>query len=251
MVTIALIGYGNLGQHLHAALEVLVDYKVTQICSPSQALETRNGVIYRASTNQLTPVDIYLIAVKDDVIESVSLQLPPDAFLVHTSGAQPLSIIAKQSRRGVLYPLQSFSRDTPVAFKQIPLFIEASNQQDLDVLMNLAKKLSDRVMPLDSKGRFQLQLGGVLVNNFVNHLYCQAADLLAQHQLPFDLLHPLIMETAQKVLRIDPKQAQTGPAKRKDLNTIEAHLAVLTDENQQEIYKLLSRSIGAYDDKKH
>jgi len=249
MKSIALIGYGNLGQHLHTAVKPMDAYAITQICSPTQQTGLRDGIFYATSAELLKPADLYIIAVKDDAIQDVSQQLPQDAFVIHTSGAQPLSVLSRQPKAGVLYPLQSFSKDAPINFHEVPLFIEAKNEQELVVVNDLAAHLSKRVSVLNSEGRFQLHLTGVIVNNFVNHLYCQASALLKDQQLPFDLLHPLITETARKALNMDPHEAQTGPAKRKDLKTIQAHLAVLTDENQREIYKLLSRSISAYDKK--
>jgi predicted short-subunit dehydrogenase-like oxidoreductase (DUF2520 family) len=125
----------------------------------------------------------------------------------------------------------------------VPLCLEAENESDLKILNELAKSVSDKVFEVDSDQRKSLHVAAVFVSNFVNHLYKLGSDICIEHKVPFEILKPLILETAKKVQLLSPNEAQTGPAKRNDTTTINKHLAILTDENQKEIYKLLTKSI--------
>src|SRR5690606_18219747 len=97
-------------------------------------------------------------------------------------------------------------------------------------LEELAGSLSKRVFQCDSKQRLSLHTAAVFACNFTNHFYAIAADILNKHGLDFDLIRPLILETAQKVMENQPKEVQTGPAVRNDIRTMEKHLALLHDD---------------------
>ena len=130
-----------------------------------------------------------------------------------------------------------------VTFKEVPLCIEAQNDADLTLLHQVASSISDKVYHINSVQRQSLHVAAVFVSNFVNHLYKLGNDICNEHQIAFEILQPLLLETAQKVQILSPDAAQTGPASRKDSTTINKHLALLTDENQKEIYKILTKSI--------
>jgi predicted short-subunit dehydrogenase-like oxidoreductase (DUF2520 family) len=147
-------------------------------------------------------------------------------------------------RYGVIYPLQTFSKHRKVDFKQIPIFIEVKHEGDLGTLDYMAHRLTDKVYRVSSEGRKRLHLAAVFACNFTNHMYALAQELLDDYGLPFDVMLPLIDETTQKVHRLSPKQAQTGPAARGDKKVMDAHRKMLADKPQLEcIYQLLSDSI--------
>ena len=187
---------------------------------------------------------MYIIAVSDDAIAQVSENLALDnQLVVHTSGTVTLNALANKNRRGVFYPLQTFSKDKAVNFKTIPLCIEAENEKDATTLKLIANAISDAVYDINSEQRKALHVAAVFVNNFVNHLYQMGNEICDANTIPFEILKPLIQETANKIATLSPKNAQTGPAKRNDLKTIAAHEEFLKDENQAAIYKLLTQSI--------
>ena len=137
-----------------------------------------------------------------------------------------------------------FSKQREVKFDEIPFFIEAKTAEDVALLKAIAATLSDHVYEASSEQRKSLHLAAVFICNFTNHMYALAADLLEKYQLPFNVMLPLIDETARKVHELAPRDAQTGPAVRYDKNVIENHLAMLADlPALQEIYKLMSKSI--------
>ncbi|MEP7095723.1 MAG: DUF2520 domain-containing protein, partial [Flavobacterium sp.] len=194
--------------------------------------------------SDLNEADLYVIAITDDVISKVSEQLPfQNQLVVHTSGTSSIDILNSKNRRGVFYPLQTFSKNKAIDFSIIPICLEAENQSDYAILEIIAKSISKAVFPISSEQRKALHVSAVFVNNFTNYLYQIGQEICEEHQVPFEILKPLIQETSEKINTLNPIDAQTGPAKRNDTNTIEAHLAYLTNENQKNIYKILTQSI--------
>ena len=189
-------------------------------------------------------MDLFIIAVSDDAIATVSSQIPfQNKLVAHTSGNFAMTDLDNKNRKASFYPLQTFSKSKAVNFKTIPICLEATNAEDLTTLEIVAKSISDKVYNINSEQRKALHVAAVFTNNFVNHLYQIGNEICIENDLSFDLLKPLIQETANKIMALSPEDAQTGPAKRKDTQTINSHLNFLTDENQKEIYKLLTKSI--------
>ena len=191
--------------------------------------------------------DIYLVAISDSAITSLlsSLTLPESAVVAHTAGSQPLEAIPSHfPRRAVIYPLQTFTAGRRVDFREIPLFIEASDQALLEEIRAIAEQLSNTVIEADSQMRSQAHISGVVVCNFVNHLYTVGAGLMQSAGLPFATLSPLIAETARKAIESgNPSAVQTGPAKRNDRTTIERHLHMLEENPElKDIYEKLSQN---------
>ena len=109
--------------------------------------------------------------------------------------------------------------------------------------MMMAELISNRVWVLDEENRRYLHLAAVFACNFTNHMYDLSARLLAERGIPFSVLLPLIDETARKVHEMSPREAQTGPAVRHDMNVIGKHMDMLSDPMVKEIYTLMSDSI--------
>ena len=229
---IALIGRGRVATHLLKALQ-LAGHEVASINS-------------RTLEDLPEKADLYVIAVKDSALQDVICQATKgreDQLFVHTAGSMALDIFEGFCRHyGVLYPMQTFSKDQPVDFREIPLFVEASDAATLQRIRVLADSVSQHVYELSTADRRYLHLSAVFACNFVNHCYALAADVLAQKGLPFDVLLPLIDETARKVHQLHPIDAQTGPAIRDDQNVIRSQSALLQG-TPQAIYDLLSKSI--------
>ncbi|MFY0604243.1 MAG: DUF2520 domain-containing protein [Flavobacteriaceae bacterium] len=230
MISVAIIGHGNVGTHLYNALHIVKDVEVVQI--NSRDLTT------------LKKVDVTVIAVSDDAIGKVSANIE-NTLVVHTSGAVNIQVLKNSSNKGVFYPLQTFSKDSIVDFTTIPICLEAENKKDLMLLERLARMISSQVYHIDSEQRKNIHVAAVFVNNFVNHMYTMAYDICKEHHLPFEILQPLITETANKIQSLSPSEAQTGPAKRNDMQTIQNHLTLL-NQQQQEIYTKLTQSIQNY-----
>ncbi len=250
MVKVSIIGSGNVAQHLIAAFQKSqnsgADIELVQAFSRKKESLTSLLDTAKITTDlsAMAEADLYLIAVSDDAIANVSTQLPfKNRLVAHTSGSASLDVLHETNRKAVFYPLQTFTKNKPVDFKTIPLCIEAENASDYQLLEKVAKMISDAVYPINSNQRKALHVAAVFVNNFTNHLYKIGNDICREHQVPFDILKPLITETAQKIMTLSPEQAQTGPAIRDDQKTIAAHEAFLTNENQSKIYKILTQSI--------
>ncbi len=251
-----MIGAGNLATHLAVALqnngyEILQVYSKTE--QSAKQLASKLEIIYTTSVEKILPgADIYFVALKDSVITEVLSGIGFNtSFLVHCSGSMPMSVLDGFSANvGVFYPLQTFSKDRPVDFSQIPVFIEANSEENESILFEVASKLSTNVRPITSEKRKDLHLAAVIANNFSNHLFTLAAEFVEQKGIPFDVLHPLILETALKVQKMEPRKAQTGPAVRFDQNIINRHLNELNEFPElKELYESISKSIFEFHQK--
>lgn len=196
----------------------------------------------------LPSADLILLAVSDDAIAKVSSNLaqsnPKDRLIAHTSGSKATTLLEPFTNRASFYPLQTMTKGNIVNFKTVPFCVYATNSTDQKALQALAGKISDVVHLLDDQQRATLHLSAVLVNNFANLFFTEAHRLSKSHNIDFELLRPLITKTAQKASKSDPATVQTGPAARKDLDTISQHLAMLENDPQlQELYKLVSERI--------
>ncbi|WP_281225335.1 Rossmann-like and DUF2520 domain-containing protein [Flavobacterium aquiphilum] len=246
MIKITIIGSGNVAQHLIDAFAKSDAVEIIQVFSRTQKHITDNLDPQKIITdwNALAEADLYIISVSDDAIASVSSQLPfKNQLVVHTSGSAPLSLLDDKNRKGVFYPLQTFTKGKSIDFKTIPLCLETQFESDYKLLEKVAYSISENVQSIDSHQRKALHVAAVFVNNFTNYLYQLGNEICQENHVSFDILKPLILETAEKLLTLSPKDAQTGPAKRNDLSTIKAHESFLSNENQSTIYKILTQSI--------
>ena len=250
MIQVSIIGSGNVAQHLISAF-LKAQNNSAEIGLVQVYSRHAESVAHLLDSNSITndfntlrPADLYLIAVSDDAIPSVSAQLPfKNRLVAHTSGSVSITDLDHQNRKAVFYPLQTFSKNRAVNFNEVPICLEAQNASDYELLEKVAKSISEKTYEIQSEQRKAMHLAAVFVNNFVNHLYQIASDICEEHQVPFEILKPLLHETANKVMTLEPKEAQTGPAKRKDTHTIQRHLELLTNENHKKIYELLTQSI--------
>ena len=229
---IAMIGRGRVATHMSKAL-LKAGHEVVSVNSRTLEELPQNA-------------DVYIIAVKDSALQEVIKQLTnllkaknEASLIVHTAGSMPLSVFEGYTENGgVFYPMQTFSMEREVDFKEIPLFIEGKDAR----IRQLAESISEHVYELSSDDRRYLHLAAVFACNFTNHCYTLAAEVLKKKGLPFDVMLPLVDETARKVHELHPKEAQTGPAIRRDENVMKAQAALLEGRNK-EIYELLSQSI--------
>lgn len=249
---IVVLGAGRLAWHLVPALNA-AGHEIEAIFnrSLSNALPIAEKVGAK-TLNQLADLpqdaDLYILAVQDSTIELIAQQLPAllkGRRVVHTSGATPARVLARHcSDYGVFYPLQSFSKEKELDFRKIPLCIDAKYSETKEVLRELARSISDLVYEINDDQRAELHVAAVFVNNFVNHFYGIGQDWLQQHQIPFEILHPLIQNTAEKILSARASDLQTGPAIRRDWETIKRHESQLEQIPEYlELYKMLTQSI--------
>ncbi|MBM0128600.1 Rossmann-like and DUF2520 domain-containing protein [Segatella copri] len=248
---IVLIGAGNLATHLGKALHAAGHDMVQVFSRTMQSAETLASLLDAEPLTDMAQVrddaDVYIFSVKDSALEQLISQLcgGEKKVFLHTAGSMPMSVFrGKALHYGVLYPMQTFSKQREVDFSIIPCFIEANDEFALKQIEGLAGQISHRVYQLSSEDRKYLHLSAVFACNFANHCYAASQELLQQHGIPFDVMLPLIDETAAKVHGMTPKEAQTGPAVRYDENVIGKQIQLL--ENQpyfQKIYDCMSKSI--------
>lgn len=234
-MNIVLLGSGNVATHLGRALKD-GGHHIVQVWSRSEAnakiLADKLDTEATLQPSSINPhADVYIIAVKDDVIRAVAELLSPiihDQLVVHTSGSSDLTILEGiSSKIGVFYPIQTFSKEKKIDFKKIPIATEGNSSDTLGILSALASGLSEKVIEMNSTQRTILHIAAIFACNFTNHLYYIADKILQDQHLDFDLLRPLIMETAEKVQKKHPAEMQTGPAIREDQAVLDKHLELL------------------------
>lgn len=242
MISVVLLGFGNVGQHLYKTMQASDTIEVVQVYN--RRLVPNIETAQSQNVSALKDADVYIIAIPDDAIGPFSELLPfKDRLVVHTSGGAQMHVLSKNNRRGVFYPLQTFSKNTIVDFSNIPICVEAEKETDLKLLKTLGSYISEKVVTITSAEREHLHVAAVFVNNFTNHLYHIAETITAKNELDFNLLKPLISETAKKIETLSPAKAQTGPAKRNDIKTIEKHLKLLEGSTYKSMYEVLTHSI--------
>ena len=246
---VVFIGAGNLATNLAKAL-YYKGFRIVQVYSRTEesarALAEKVEADYTTDLQEISKdAKLYIVSLKDAAFVELLPQITEDkqkSLLVHTAGSIPMSVWEGHAERyGVFYPMQTFSKQREVDFQEVPFFIEAKRAEDTELLKAIASTLSEKVYEADSEQRKSLHLAAVFICNFTNHMYALAADLLEKYNLPFEVMLPLIDETARKVHELAPRDAQTGPAVRYDENVMSNHLAMLVDSPAlQEIYKLMS-----------
>ena len=253
MMKVTLIGAGNLATQLGKSLKK-AGVIISQVYSRTE--DSARTLAELLEAEWLTDIkalrdeaDIYIFSVKDSVLcELISevCKSRGDKLFLHTAGSMPMSCFeGKALHYGVFYPMQTFSKTKDVDFERIPVFIEGNSIETEDVIRSLANKLTQRVIRLSSADRKYLHLAAVWACNFTNYCYTVASDILGEHGIPFDVMLPLINETTEKIQKISPKEAQTGPAVREDRNVMSKQLELMNGkEDLQELYKMLSKGIN-------
>src|SRR5690606_36819958 len=247
MRSVVILGAGNVAFHLTRALlqnTVNVRQIFNRTLSRAEELGEANNIGFTNKISELEKADLYIIAASDSAVEELSHYIPfDDCLVVHTSGSLNTDVLKGDYRKGVFYPLQTFTKRKNLRYEEIPFFVEAENKEDEDALYALADKVSNEVHRVDSHKRQKIHMSAVWVGNFVNHLYYIGNKFCEENEVPFDVLRPLIEETSRKVQDMNPYEAQTGPARRNDEIIIEKHLEVIEDSRLKQLYQLLTDSI--------
>ena len=248
---IVIIGSGNLATQLGLALTdagLHIRQVYSRTADHAKELADKIGAGYTVNIDEIKEnADVYIMSVKDDAISEIAAKVcakSTNAVFVHTAGSISMDVFSgKAQHYGVLYPMQTFSKSRKVNFKEIPCFLEASDDATLSIIRSIAERVSDNVVLADSAKRKKIHLAAVLACNFTNHCYRLAEKVLDEEGIDFKLFLPLIDETARKVAQLSPKQAQTGPMVRYDTGVMQMQIDLLSDERTKQIYRLMADSI--------
>ncbi|MFC4870110.1 Rossmann-like and DUF2520 domain-containing protein [Negadavirga shengliensis] len=250
---IAIIGTGKVAWHFSTSLEN-AGHIITEVYGRDLAKARRlTSQLYDTDAQDHldfteSAAEIFIVAVADDAISEVAdaVLLPENSILVHTSGTVPLEVLGYSSAEhtGVVYPLQSFSLHRTVTWEEVPILLEAEDPDTLSKLKKLVKTLSAQHYVVRSKDRNAVHVAAVFASNFTNHMIRIAEEIMLRQGLDFEMIKPLIIEQISKCLELGPKAAQTGPASREDMETLENHHLFLQYNDQlAEIYRLISQDI--------
>jgi len=249
---ISIIGSGNVAASVSKAI---VNKGFTLVQVVGRKIENVQELLVKLNSDQSIEaitdwsalnkeVDCFIVCVNDDAIASVLEDFPfKDKLIAHTSGSVGMSVFNGFEKYGVFYPLQTFSKENPIVFDEVPLCVEGNSREVVEVLVELGKTLSNKVVELNSQQREVLHLAAVFACNFSNYMFRVADELTTKNKIDFSILLPLINETANKIKKQTPKEAQTGPAKRNDQQTIDKHLEMLENNPNKELYQLITKLI--------
>ncbi|OFX83420.1 MAG: hypothetical protein A2W99_12875 [Bacteroidetes bacterium GWF2_33_16] len=247
---IVILGAGNVATHLAIAFfksNNKVRFVYNRSINSAKELALQINAEYSDDLKHVpSDADLYLISVKDDAIEGIANKLNiKHGIIVHTAGGISLDIFANTFENfGVFYPLQTFTKSRKIDLSEVPILIEANNEITKSKLFQLAFNITKSVFEIDSEKRKAIHLAAVFSCNFVNHMYFISSELMQNSNSTFDLLKPLIIETVNKAIEMQPENAQTGPALRNDKKVIENHIKMLSRYPEFEnIYRFVSDSI--------
>jgi len=249
VLKIGIIGTGKLAHKLAFTIERDEDYTLSFVSGRSKnkakSILSLSSCEFIKGVKNLPEVDIVLISVKDDAIEEVSNQLEcsGDPIVAHTSGIKGIEVLQSHKKRGIMYPLYSFFDKEEQDMNDIPFLIEAEGAHSLIKLENLAKNISGKVYKISAEEKKQLHLAAVFANNFSNFMMTTAHEILAKKNIELEILLPIIRQSCSNWMEGEAKNNQSGPALRGDLETQTTHLRKLTDQDQKEIYKIVSQAI--------
>jgi predicted short-subunit dehydrogenase-like oxidoreductase (DUF2520 family) len=247
---IAIIGTGNVASNLAIAMykcNLRISYIIGRNIESASKIAKKVHSNYSDNyTKAVADSDIVFFCVKDDALTDILKKTTwENKLLIHTSGSQDIDVFKRFTTNfGVFYPVQTFSKKRIVAFKQIPICVEANNKKNLKKIRTIADALSSKVYNINSLQRLKLHIAAVFACNFTNHMLHISSEILKKETIPFDILLPLIQETIRKAMIISPETAQTGPAVRNDATIIEKHVIALKEhESFQKLYSFVTESI--------
>lgn len=252
--TATVIGAGNLAYSLIPALQkndVVVKNVVTRDAVKGEMFNSQYNVPVKMLEKSLaTDTHLVFLTISDDhIVETLNNLIINDSqVVIHTSGSSPITILKNHAKHyGVFYPLQTFTMGQLIEFARIPVCVEGSDVETLNILQDVAGMITSKVKILSAKQRKQLHLAAVFVSNFTNHMYDIGEWLMEKEKLDFSLLYPLIEETTDKIKRMKPHEAQTGPAKRGNKQTLDEHRKILKSESELALlYEIISNSISEF-----
>ncbi|MFL2602407.1 MAG: DUF2520 domain-containing protein [Cryomorphaceae bacterium] len=246
MINISLIGTGRLSFNLMNEILDNKSLSLNQIYGRSKfrPKNISDQIEYIKEIKNLKKSDFYFIAVSDIEIETISNKINSyDGIVIHLSGSTNINVLSIHKNHGVFYPLQTFSYDSNLSFKQIPILIEANSKINLSKIKKLADIFSKKVYKMNSSKRLVCHISATIANNFSNHMIVSAEKILEENKINKSIIKPLIFETFNKLNKMSAKDAQTGPALRNDYITIEKHVKQLVNSDFLDLYKEVTKNI--------
>ncbi len=246
-----IIGSGKVATHLALHLSNYVE--ISQIWSRN--ILHANQLAERVKSKGIDSLsvldheaDLNIIAVTDEALSEIADQLPHECPVVHTSGSIGIEVFEKFDNAGILYPLQTFSANRAVNFKEVPFLIESnSGTFESEIIRFCSNYFSSNIVKADSFKRAQIHLAAVITNNFYTQLLAEAKHILDDQEVDYHILEPLLKETISKSFMMNPTDALTGPAKRKDRQVLLQQMEKIKDPKVKQVYRLMSEIIMGED----
>jgi predicted short-subunit dehydrogenase-like oxidoreductase (DUF2520 family) len=251
--SIVILGSGNVATHLGLAFHQ-AGIKIIQVFSRNLShAEELARIINAHAISDIDRInldtDLILFCISDSAVLSVLKQRNwENALLVHTAGTIAIDVFQPFANNyGVLYPYQTFTKNRKLNISEVPFLIEGNTRENDELLKDLTSKISSHIHIFHSPERSMLHLAGVFANNFSNHMFLIAKEILSKAGLPDHLIYPLIEETSRKAIETGPFNSQTGPALRHNIDIMNKHIEMLaSNPDWQKIYTFVSESISKF-----
>jgi len=250
MIRIVVLGNSNVATHLCQVFEKSNQVLLLQNYNRSGQLIQNCNVPITSNIFEIVDAEIYILAFNDRSLYNLNSFENLNGLVIHTSGATDITVLKNFKNYGVFYPLQSFNKNIPIDFSKVPIAIEANSSANEKIIFHLANTITQKIYSINSEQRNALHVAAVFANNFSTFMYTQALEICTDYKIDFSILKPLIFETISKLKTHLPHEIQTGPAIRKDQNTLDKHLNTLDKVQHKKIYKTLTKAIQEYYEKK-
>ena len=243
---INIIGFGNVGQSLYAHLnKLLVVESIFTRNITEDLIQLFDGKITDKIENISQNVDLNIIVVSDSAIPSILLSIPKDIPVVHSSGGTDINVFTGFNNYGILYPLQTFTKNAKIDLRTVPFFIEGNtNEFEAKIKEFTSVFLSSNVFKANSEQRKHLHLSAVITNNFFTYFLSVAEEILQNKDIPLAVLSPLLEETLRKAMTFGAKESITGPAVRGDFKLLEKYSEMIKNENFNKIFNQINSEIS-------
>jgi predicted short-subunit dehydrogenase-like oxidoreductase (DUF2520 family) len=245
---VSIIGSGNISWFLARTLSQNFEVTVHHRSELDHQWSQIDGLQFTHSKKIPSSCQWTLLAVSDHAIPNVlkDFEFDISTTVLHVSGAVSINVFSnyRDKNFGILYPLQSISKG--IMPDKVPVLIEADSTKTIQKIRQLTPAISNQVRELNSNDRAKVHLAAVFASNFVNHHLTIAELILNKVNFPLSLLDPLIQSTIFKALHNGPFKSQTGPAVRKDQQTMDKHVQLLDESEILELYQSISRHIQTH-----
>ena len=240
--SISIIGTGNVAELLGQRL-LNAGYVLSSVIGRNQHRLVQLSSDWKCNIESIDAIsgDIVLVAVSDDVTIEIIEQIEQNKIVFYTAGTIDINLI-KHPLVGVFYPLQTITKNRIPKIDSFPILIESEHPEVIKKLNSIAQLISNQVSVCNSIERNKIHCIAVFINNFSNHVIHIGQSIATKEKIDFSLFPSLLKETFEKLNEMNAKEAQTGPARRNDIETISNHLNLLT-ESEKSIYLALTNSI--------
>jgi predicted short-subunit dehydrogenase-like oxidoreductase (DUF2520 family) len=251
--SVAIVGAGRMGQGLALALGE-AGHPITLVSRSSHPVIPPLRLHRGPRASALRDASVVVLAVPDRAIASLAAELAAEGgitahhVVLHLSGLRDREALgplaASGAALGSLHPLQTVSDPVTAAARFAGAYAGVEgDDRALEAAEALARSLGMIPVRIPAGAKPAYHAGAAFAANYTTALVAVAERLALAAGITPDVARrlylPLIRGAAAN-LEAGPAAALTGPVRRGDVETVEAHLAALGPDDRK-LYLLLAR----------